>query len=144
PVPEAVKLRLSELEAWETATQAIVHFAFGADTAEAARWHALAQRRAALVGEAVRKDMKRGEYFGLIDYFHLAIGVLTEFEAKYRHQLDAAAVISRRTPEPLDHHALPDGQDRLARRTAQAAPNDQHRALQVAGERPELTIALSR
>jgi hypothetical protein len=37
----------------------------------------------------MRKDIKRGEYLGLIDFFHLAIGVLLEFEAKYQHRLAA-------------------------------------------------------
>ena len=33
-----------------------------------------------------RRDIKRGDYYGLIDYFHLAIGALREFEASYQHR----------------------------------------------------------
>jgi hypothetical protein len=90
-VPEAMKIRLSELEAWENATQGILNLAFGMRTIEMSRWHALAARRAALVGEARRNDIKRGEYFGLIDYFHLAIGLLLEFDAAYQRKLAANA-----------------------------------------------------
>jgi hypothetical protein len=87
--PEASKIRPSELEAWDSAARGIIRTLFGADAAELAWWQALAERRAALVGEAMRKDIKRGEYLGLIDFFHLAIGVLLEFEAKYQHRLAA-------------------------------------------------------
>src|SRR5690348_3977816 len=74
------KVRPSEFEAWETATQDVINLLFGSNGVALARWHALAQRRSVLMGDAMRKDIKRGEYFGLIDYFHLAIGMLLEFE----------------------------------------------------------------
>jgi hypothetical protein len=85
-IPEAAKVRPSELEAWDAATYAIVAQLFGANSAAWSRWRALAERRGALVGEARRRDIKRGDYFGLIDYFHLAIGALLEFEASYQHK----------------------------------------------------------
>jgi len=85
-VPEASKVRPSELEAWDAATHAIVALLFGANSAAWLRWRALAERRGVLIGEAGRRDIKRGDYFGLIDYFHLAIGALREFEASYQYQ----------------------------------------------------------
>ena len=112
-VPPAVAIRYSEFEAWETAANGIVATVFGADTAEAARWHALGERRAALVGDARRNDMKRGEFFGLIDYFHLGIGVLREFQAGYQYYLS--------TTSP----AAPPGLDARADR----APADAHEQL---------------
>src|SRR4051812_24683477 len=80
-VPDATKVRPSELEAWDTAAHAIVALLFGANSAAWVRWRALAERRGGLVGDARRRDIKRGDYFGLIDYFNLAIGALLEFEA---------------------------------------------------------------
>jgi hypothetical protein len=85
-VPEATKVRPSELEAWDAAAHAIVALLFGANSAAWSRWRALAERRGVLVGDARRRDIKRGDYFGLIDYFHLAIGTLLEFEASYQHR----------------------------------------------------------
>ena len=88
-VPDAIKVRPSELEAWDTAAHAIVALLFGANSAAWVRWRALAERRATLVGDARRRDIKRGDYFGLIDYFNLAIGALLEFEASYQHKRTA-------------------------------------------------------
>jgi hypothetical protein len=90
-VPEATKVRPSELEAWDTAAHAIVALLFGANSAAWSRWRALAERRGGLVGDARRRDIKRGDYFGLIDYFHLAIGALLEFEASYQQRSAAPA-----------------------------------------------------
>ena len=90
-VPEATKVRPSELEAWDAAAHAIVALLFGANSAAWLRWRALAERRGVLVGDARRRDIKRGDYFGLIDYFHLAIGALLEFEASYQHRRAAPA-----------------------------------------------------
>src|SRR5215212_3534797 len=90
-VPELTKVRPSELEAWDTAAHAIVVLLFGANSAAWLRWRALAERRGLLVGDARRRDVKRGDYFGLIDYFHLAIGVLLEFDASYQHRRAALA-----------------------------------------------------
>ncbi len=88
-VPEVTKVRPSELEAWDAAAHAIVALLFGANSAAWLRWRALAERRSGLVGEARRRDIKRGDYFGLIDYFHLAVGALLEFEASYQHRIAA-------------------------------------------------------
>jgi hypothetical protein len=129
-VAEGSRVRVSELEAWDTASRAIVDLVFGGESAEAARWRALAERRAALVGEAMRKDMKRGEFFGLIDYFHLAIGALLEFEARYAHQGSGAPAAngSVALPEsPAPPHALANG----------------HRPAAPANGPWELTIAVS-
>ena len=93
-VPDAAKVRPSELEAWDAAAHAIVAMLFGANSAAWVRWRALAERRAGLVGDARRRDIKRGDYFGLIDYFNLAIGALLEFEASYQHR--------RATPAPAE------------------------------------------
>ena len=90
-VSESTKVRPSELEAWDTAAHAIVALLFGANSAAWLRWRALAERRGVLVGDARRRDIKRGDYFGLIDYFHLAIGALLEFEASYQHRRGAPA-----------------------------------------------------
>jgi hypothetical protein len=93
-VPDAIKVRPSELEAWDTAAHAIVALLFGANSAAWVRWRGLAERRGGLVGDARRRDIKRGDYFGLIDYFNLAIGALLEFEASYQHK--------RSTPAPAE------------------------------------------
>ena len=90
-VSEVTKVRPSELEAWDVATHGIVALLFGANSAAWVRWRALAERRGVLIGEAGRRDMKRGDFFGLIDYFHLAIGVMLEFEASYQHRRAAPA-----------------------------------------------------
>jgi hypothetical protein len=103
-VSESQKLRYSEFEAWETAARGIVGVVFENDTAEVARWRALADRRRTLVGDAMRQDMKRGEYYGLVDYFHLAIGLLLEFEATYQHEMAALAARPERTGTPLGNH----------------------------------------
>lgn len=84
-VPSAVAMRYSEFEAWETAARGIVDLAFGHAPDAIERWYALADRRNTLMSEAMLKDVKRGEYYGMIDYFHLAIGLLLEFEAAYHH-----------------------------------------------------------
>jgi hypothetical protein len=100
-VPEPTKVRPSELEAWDTAAHALVALLFGANSAAWLRWRTLAERRAALVGDARRRDIKRGDYYGLIDYFHLAIGALLEFEASYQHRRASPA-----PPEPSSSGAL--------------------------------------
>jgi hypothetical protein len=128
-VPEALKVRYSELEAWDAATQGILHIVFGADTPELSGWQALIERRGALVGEAMRKDIKRGEYFGLIDYFHLAIGLLLEFEAKYQHQLASPYAASLRTAVGL---------------AEQLGSYDQPQVASAADDRWELTISVTR
>ena len=76
-------IRPSEFEAWGTAAQGIIAALFGAASPALARWLALGERQSQLISEAVRSDGKRGEYFGLIDYFHLAIGLMTELEVAY-------------------------------------------------------------
>jgi len=85
-VPSSVMMRYSEFQSWENAVQAVARLVFGEESPALERWQLLVNRRDALVTEAMRKDVKRGEYFGMIDYFHLAIGVLREFEAAYQHQ----------------------------------------------------------
>lgn len=109
-VPEASRVRPSELEAWDVAAHAIVALAFGANSAAWLRWRGLAERRGVLVGEARRRDIKRGDYYGLIDYFHLATGVLLEFEASYQHR--------RATPTPAE----PNSGTALALRSAPPEP----------------------
>jgi hypothetical protein len=128
-VSELVKVRYSELEAWDAATQGTVTLVFGANTAELSQWQALIERRGALVGEAMQKDIKRGEYFGLIDYFHLAIGLLLEFEAKYQYQLASPYLDSLRAAAGL---------------TGQLAPPDQAHLASPADDRWQLTISISR
>lgn len=91
-VPLAVTIRYSEYEAWETAAYGILGTAFGLDAPEISRWRSLAERRSALLGEARRSDVKRGEFFGLIDYFNLAIGALREYDAAYEHERSSAAL----------------------------------------------------
>ena len=106
-VPEATKVRPSELEAWDAAAHAIVALLFGANSAAWVRWRALAERRGGLVGDARRRDIKRGDYFGLIDYFHLAIGTLLEFEASYQHRRAAPAEANPSTTLALPEPAPP-------------------------------------
>lgn len=89
-VPLAVAIRYSEFEAWETTAFGIINTVFGSESTEVARWRALTERRTMLLVEARRSDLKRGEFFGLIDYFNLAAGVLREYEALYQHVLSAA------------------------------------------------------
>ena len=108
-VPDATKVRPSELEAWDTAAHAIVALLFGANSAAWVRWRALAERRGGLVGDARRRDIKRGDYFGLIDYFNLAIGALLEFEASYQHKRPAP-----NGTQPSAALALPPGQPEQA------------------------------
>ena len=110
-VPDATKVRPSELEAWDTAAHAIVALLFGANSATWVRWRALAERRGGLVGDARRRDIKRGDYFGLIDYFNLAIGALLEFEASYKHKRTAPAPAEAQPSAAL---ALPPGQPEQA------------------------------
>lgn len=98
-VPLAVTIRYSEYEAWDTSARGIIGVAFGADTAEMLRWRALAERRAALLGEARRNDVKRGEFLGLIDYFQLAIGMLREFDAAYQHDMSMTSMASQAAVE---------------------------------------------
>jgi hypothetical protein len=105
-VPDATKVRPSELEAWDVATHGIVALLFGANSAAWTRWRALAERRGVLIGEAGRRDIKRGDFFGLIDYFHLAIGALLEFEASYQHRRTAPAAAA----SPSTVLALPPAQ----------------------------------
>ncbi len=114
-VPEAVKLRLSELQAWDTSVQGIISLLFGPGAPALGRWRALIERRSALVGDAMRKDIKRGEYYGLIDYFHLAIGLLLEFEAAYRHQTASPpqAQVAAMAP-PVAQLPPPDPERRIA------------------------------
>jgi hypothetical protein len=96
-VPEATKVRPSELEAWDAAAHALVAQLFGANSTAWLRWRTLAERRGVLVGDARRRDIKRGDYFGLIDYFHLAIGALLEFDVIYQH-LRTTPTLAEATP----------------------------------------------
>lgn len=91
----AVTIRYSEYEAWDTMARGIIGVAFGDDTTEMLRWRALAERRAALLGDARRNDVKRGEFLGLIDYFNLAIGMLHEFDATYQHDMSMTSLASQ-------------------------------------------------
>jgi len=107
-VPLAVTIRYSEYEAWETTAYGIVRTVFGPDTAEVSRWRALADRRAMLLGEARRSDVKRGEFFGLIDYFNLAIGVLRQYDAAYQCELNSTNLPAREpTDAPADLAPMP-------------------------------------
>lgn len=74
-----------EFEAWGTAAQGIIGALFGAKSPALARWLALGERQSQLNqrGGAQRRQARR-VLFGLIDYFHLAIGLMTEFEVAYR------------------------------------------------------------
>src|SRR6266511_1175791 len=68
----------------------------------------LADRRAMLLGEARRSDVKRGEFFGLIDYFNLAIGVLREYDAAYQCELNSTNLPAREpTDAPADLAPMP-------------------------------------
>ena len=119
-VPDATKVRPSELEAWDTAAHAIVALLFSANSAAWVRWRALAERRGGLVGDARRRDIKRGDYFGLIDYFNLAIGALLEFEASYQHKRTAPASAEA---QPSTALALPAGRPEPA--APEPAPPEQ-------------------
>jgi len=118
-VPEATKVRPSELEAWDAAAHAIVALLFGANSAAWVRWRGLAERRGVLVGEARRRDIKRGDYFGLIDYFHLAIGALLEFDASYQHRRSAPAAAEANSSTTL---ALPAAKPQPAAEPAPPSP----------------------
>jgi hypothetical protein len=117
-VPEATKVRPSELEAWDVATHGVVALLFGANSAAWTRWRGLAERRGVLIGEAGRRDIKRGDFFGLIDYFHLAIGVMLEFEASYQHR--RAGPVAAATPSTT--LALPAAQPAPAPPTQPVSP----------------------
>ncbi len=95
-VPSAVMMRFSEFQAWEMAVHNMAQLVFGDESPALLRWQSLVDRRDALMAEAMRKDVKRGEYYGMIDYFHLAIGALREFEATYQYHLAART----QAPEP--------------------------------------------
>jgi hypothetical protein len=136
-VPEATKVRPSELEAWDVATHGIVAMLFGANSAAWLRWRALAERRGVLIGEAGRRDIKRGDYFGLIDYFHLAIGALLEFEAGYQHRRAAPAPT---TANPSTTLALPPAQPVPAPPSPPPAPLP---LVRTTDDGWELTLALS-
>jgi hypothetical protein len=139
-VAEAHKLRFSEFEAWETAARGIVGVVFEADTAEVARWRGLAERRRTLVGDAMRQDMKRGEYYGLIDYFHLAVGILLEFEATYQHEMAALAASER--SHSGGRPAQPGGHEQLLPPAIPPQPEEQRSAVRRVGDGWELTITL--
>ncbi|MBK9712131.1 MAG: hypothetical protein IPO81_12550 [Kouleothrix sp.] len=143
-IAESVKVRYSELEAWDSATRGIVATLFGADAVESVRWHALAERRSTMVGEAMRKDIKRGEYIGLVDYFHVAVGLLLELDATYQHRLAAATLsASRAAAAPAAPPEPPRDYERLEQRAAQERPDDHRRASPVDDGRWDLTITLS-
>jgi hypothetical protein len=150
-VPEAARVRPSELEAWDTAAHAIVALLFGANSAAWMRWRALAERRGALVGEARRRDIKRGDYFGLIDYFHLAIGALLEFEASYQHRR-AAPAASQPSPStalalqpapPQSAHTQPAPPQPAASSQPNGQPPPEPPPVRAADEGWELTLTLS-
>jgi hypothetical protein len=142
-VPEAMLVRASELEAWDTASRGIVSVLLGADAVALARWSALNERRGMLVGAAMQKDIKRGEYIGLIDYFHLAIGVLLEFEAMYQHRLAALAPAPLHATVALADPRAPQDQDGLVRLAPQAPPDEPRPAARAVDGRWELTIAVN-
>jgi hypothetical protein len=118
-VPLAVTIRYSEYEAWETTAYGILKTVFGPDAAEISRWRSLADRRAMLLGEARRSDVKRGEFFGLIDYFNLAIGVLREYDAVYQHERSSAALAAHQAGEPPSDLAPIPAHERLQQPTAE-------------------------
>ncbi|MDQ2998965.1 MAG: hypothetical protein M3R61_18185 [Chloroflexota bacterium] len=142
-VPDATKVRPSELEAWDTAAHAIVALLFGANSAAWVRWRALSERRGGLVGDARRRDIKRGDYFGLIDYFNLAIGALLEFEASYQHKRPASNGV-----QPSATLALPPGQPEQAPLSPPVnqpptAPPEPPPLVRTTDDGWELTLALS-
>ena len=112
-VPLGVAIRYSEFEAWETTASGIINTVFGAGSGEVARWRALTERRTVLLVEARRSDLKRGEFFGLIDYFNLAAGVLREYEAFYQHD-QAAAQATASAPAETPASAPANGSADLA------------------------------
>ena len=120
-VPLAVAIRYSEFEAWETTAFGIINTIFGPDSAEVARWRALTDRRSMLLVEARRNDLKRGEFFGLIDYFNLAAGVLREYEAVYQH--DKAAQASASTAADTQTSVSSNGSANLAPLHTQELPH---------------------
>jgi hypothetical protein len=133
-VPLAITIRYSEYEAWETAAYGIVSTVFGRDAAEVSRWRSLADRRAMLLGEARRNDVKRGEFFGLIDYFNLAIGTLREYDAAYQHQRSSANVEAQQTAEtPADLARMPANEQ-----LQQPASQDQFDESEEQFEEPEV------
>ena len=140
-VPESTKVRPSELEAWDVATHGIVALLFGANSAAWLRWRSLAERRGVLIGEAGRRDIKRGDYFGLIDYFHLAIGAMLEFEASYQHRRAAPAPAAT----PSTTLALPPAQPAPAPPSppVSPAPPEPLPLVRTTNDGWELTLALS-
>jgi hypothetical protein len=133
-VPLSVTIRYSEYEAWETAAYGIVSTVFGRDAAEVSRWRSLADRRAMLLGEARRSDMKRGEFFGLIDYFNLAIGVLREYDAAYQHERNSANAVDQQTTDtPADLAPMP-----AREQLQQPASQDQFEESEEQFDKPEL------
>jgi hypothetical protein len=146
-VPEPTKVRPSELEAWDAAAHSIVALLFGANSAAWLRWRALAERRGALVGDARRRDIKRGDYYGLIDYFHLAIGALLEFEASYQHRRASPApaevpsgALALRPGQPEPPSSPHNGQQHAAPTSVEVSPPPLMRATDDGWE---LTLTLS-
>ncbi|HJZ45611.1 MAG TPA: hypothetical protein VKE41_00530 [Roseiflexaceae bacterium] len=141
-IPEATRVRPSELEAWDAAAHAIVALLFGANSAAWARWRALAERRGALVGEARRRDIKRGDYFGLIDYFHLAIGALLEFEVSYQHKRASPAPAQASPSTPLALQPAQPEQAPLSQPNGQQRPEPPP-VVRATDDGWELTLALT-
>lgn len=155
-VPLAVAIRYSEYEAWETTAYGIISTVFGPDSTEVGRWRALSERRSMLLVEARRNDLKRGEFFGLIDYFNLAAGVLREYEAAYQHDkiaaqasasnmADTPASTPSDTPTDLAplHAQEPPRQPASADQVDQAEIDEPDVARRVAADRWDVIISLN-
>ena len=100
-VPEATKVRPSELEAWDVAAHGIVALLFGANSAAWLRWRALAERRGGLVGEAAAQRYQARRLFRADRLFpsrdRRAAGV--------RGRLPASACGTRADGSQSQHHA---------------------------------------
>jgi hypothetical protein len=149
-VPLDVTIRYSEYEAWETAAYGMLRTVFGPDAAEISRWRSLADRRATLLGEARRSDVKRGEFFGLIDYFNLAIGVLREYDAAYDHERSSAALPAQQATETPTDLATTPAREQLQQPASQVQPDESQDQFgepevvrRVAKDRWDMIISLS-
>jgi len=149
-VPLAVTIRYSEYEAWDTAAYGILRSVFGPDAAEISRWRSLSDRRASLLGEARRSDVKRGEFFGLIDYFNLAIGLLREYDAAYQLERNSTNLAAGQAAEPTTELAPMPAHEQLRQPASQEPPDESHDEFdepelvrRVAEDRWDMIIALN-
>ena len=82
-VPDSVKVRGTELRVWHNVTKNLILRTFGNTSSQLQNFTEIQDSQGEIIDRLIKMGDDKWEFNSSVDYFHLMIGLLEEFQAVY-------------------------------------------------------------